>query len=139
MMTMTMTGEGRQVHDDEGWKGTAYLVWFWILAVIGVIVMTGAWILLPLASLEEVTEQGKAVAAGTTMAGTSLVFGVLPLVISHAIGLLLLCSIGVGGRYNRRRGFWLGVAAVAAASIVGLTVTLILTGGHLLATYDYVP
>ena len=123
----------------EGWKGTAYLVWFWLLAIAGLIVMTGAWILLPLASLEEVTEQGKALAAGTTMAGTTLVFGVLPLVIAHATGLLILCSIGVQGRYDRWRGFWLGVAAVLAASIIGLTATLILSGGRLIATPSYVP
>lgn len=123
----------------DGWKGSAYLVWFWILAIVGLIVMTGAWILLPLASLEEVTEQDKALAAGTTMAGTTLLFGALPLVVAHALGFLLLCSIGVQGRYDRRLGFWLGVAAVLAASTVGLTVTLLLSGGQLIAAHNYVP
>jgi hypothetical protein len=134
-----ITETAQRLHADEGWKGTAYLAWFWILAIIGLVVMTGAWILLPLASLEEVTEQGKAVAAGTTMAGTTVLFGIVPLVVAHAVGLLLLCTIGVQGRRDRRRGFWLGVVAVVAASIVGLTVTLILTGGQLIATASYVP
>lgn len=124
---------------DEGWKRTAYLAVFWVLAVVGLLVMTGAWLLMPLASLEELTEQGKAVAAGTTMAGTTLLYGVLPLVLVHLIGLLLLCSIGVTGRYDRRSGLLMGMAAVAAASILGLTVTLIITGGQLIATPSYVP
>jgi len=112
---------------------------FGILAVVGLLVMTGAWFLLPLASLEELTEQGKAVATGTTMAGTTFWFGVLPLLLAHAVGLVLLCSIGAVGRYDRRSGIWLGIAAVAAASILGLVVTLILSGGQLIATYNYVP
>ena len=124
---------------DEGWKRTAYLVAFGILAVVGLLVMTGAWFLLPLASLEELTEQGKAVATGTTMAGTTFWFGVLPLLLAHAVGLVLLCSIGAVGRYDRRSGIWLGIAAVAAASILGLVVTLILSGGQLIVTYNYVP
>ncbi|SFS18016.1 hypothetical protein SAMN04487846_3712 [Microbacterium sp. cf046] len=124
---------------DEGWKSTASLAVFWVLAVVGLPVMTGAWLLLPLASLEELTEQGKAVAAGTSMAGTTFLYGVLPLVLAHVVGLVLLCSIGGAGRYNRRSGVLLGIAAVAATSIVGLTVTLIISGGQLIATSNYVP
>lgn len=33
----------------------------------------------------------KAVAAGTTMAGTTIVLGVIPLVIVHLIGFAILC------------------------------------------------
>lgn len=126
-------------HATQGWKTTAYLGVFGVLAIVGLFVMTGAWLLLPLASLEELTEQGKAVAAGTTMEGTTVLYGVVPLVLAHVVGLLILCSIGVSGRYDRRVGLGLGVAAVAAASLVGLIVTLILSGGQLIATSTYVP
>ncbi|WP_375385960.1 hypothetical protein [uncultured Microbacterium sp.] len=124
---------------DDGWKSTAYLAVFWLLAVVGLPVMTGAWLLPPVASLEELTEQGKAVAAGTSTAGTTFFYGVLPLVLAHVVGLVLLCTIGGAGRYNRCSGLLLGVGAVAAASIVGLTVTLIIFGGQLVATSNYVP
>ncbi len=126
-------------HTTEGWKSTAYLGVFGVFAIVGLVVMTGAWILVPLASVEELTEQGKAVAAGTTMAGTTFFFGVLPLIFAHIVGLLILCSIGVAGRYDSRGGLGLGVAAVAAASLIGLIVALILSGGQLIATSTYVP
>lgn len=124
---------------DEGWRSTAYLAVFWALAIVGLPVMTGAWLLLPLASLEELTEQGKAVAAGTSMTGTTFSYGVLPLVLAHGVGLVLLCAIGAAGRYDRRSGLLLGIVAVAAASLVGLTVILIIFGGQLIATSNYVP
>ncbi|WES63960.1 hypothetical protein P0L94_16010 [Microbacter sp. GSS18] len=63
----------------------------------------------------------------------------MPLMIAQVAGLLILCAVGVQGRYDRRRGFWLGVAAVFVASIVGLVVTLMLSGGQLIATPHYVP
>ena len=124
---------------DEGWRSTAYLAVFGVLAIVGLPVMTAAWLLLPLASLEELTEQGKAVAAGTSMAGTTFLYGVLPLLLAHVVGLVILCTIGAAGRYNRRSGLMLGIVAVAAQSIVGLTVTLIISGGQLIATSNYAP
>ena len=101
--------------------------------------MIGAWMLLPLASLEEVTEQGKAVATGSTMAGTTLLFGVLPLVLAHLIGLGLLCSIGGAGRLERKRGALRGAAMVLVASGIGLAAAWVLSGGELIYSYKYVP
>ena len=112
---------------------------FWILAFVGVPVMIGAWMLLPLASLEEGTEQGKALAAGSTMAGTTLVMGVLPLVVVHLIGFALLCMIGWLGAASPRNGVLWGVAAVAAASALGFVAALVFSGGELIYTPDYIP
>ena len=112
---------------------------FWILAFVGVPVMIGAWMLLPLASLEEATEQGKALAAGSTMAGTTLVMGVLPLVVVHLIGCALLCAIGWLGAASPRTGVLWGAAAVVAASAIGFVAVLWLSGGELIYTPDYIP
>ena len=124
---------------DGGWRTAGYGIAFWILAIVGVPVMIGAWMLLPLASLEEVTEQGKAVATGSTMAGTTLLFGVLPLVLAHLIGLGLLCSIGGAGRLEHRQGALRGAAMVLVASGIGLAAAWVLSGGELIYSYKYVP
>lgn len=104
----------------RGWKSRGRAVAFWILAALGPFIMAGAWVLLILAGLEETTEQSKAHAAGTTMAGTTLLFGVVPLVLAHALGLLILGSIAVSGRYRRWTGVLHAVVAVAVASALGV-------------------
>ena len=112
---------------------------FWVLAVVGAPIMTGAWLLLSLASLEEVTEQPKALSAGSTMAGTTIVMGVLPLVLAHIIGLAVLCTVGGVGSVNRRTGMLRGVVAVVVASLIGLGVVWMISGGELIYTFEYVP
>ncbi|MDY0827593.1 hypothetical protein SK224_00475 [Microbacterium sp. BG28] len=119
---------------ERGWRSDIVAALFWLLTVVGVLVMTGAWFLLALASLEEGTEQSKALAAGTTMAGTTLLLGVAPLVIAHIAGFALLCLVATTGRFDRARGvLWAG-GAVAAASLIGLAVVLVLSGGELIYT-----
>lgn len=123
-----------------GWRNDIVAALFWFLTVVGVLVMTGAWFLLALASLEEGTEQPKALAAGTTMAGTTLLLGVAPLVVVHIAGFALLCLVATTGRFDRARGvLWAG-GAVAGASLIGLGVVLVLSGGQLIYTPpEYVP
>lgn len=125
--------------ESRAWRSGGYAWAFWVLAVVGIPVMIGAWLMLPLASLEEVTEQGKAEAAGTTMAGTTFVFGVLPLVTAHVIGLAGLCTVGGLGRTSRRAGVAWGAAAVLIASAIGLGVVALLSGGELIYSPTYVP
>ncbi|WP_131847100.1 MULTISPECIES: hypothetical protein [unclassified Curtobacterium] len=107
---------------------------FWVLAVLGLPIMAGAWLWLSLASLEEATEQPKAVAAGTTMAGTTLLMGGIPLVLTHVLGLVVLGAVAVSGRYRRWTGMIAALVAVAVASATGITFVLILNGGQLLTS-----
>ena len=125
------TGAGRSA---TGWKSPGVAVSFWALAAIGAPIMIAAWMLLYLASLEEATEQGKALVAGTTMAGTTLMFGVVPLIVAHLLGFAVLGVIALNGRGSRRSGILYAVGGVVAASAIGMAVALILTGGQL-----YVP
>ncbi|WDG17279.1 hypothetical protein [Microbacterium sp. Clip185] len=124
---------------SRGWRNDMVAALFWLLTVVGVLMMTGAWFLLALASLEEGTEQPKALAAGTTMAGTTLWLGIVPLVFAHIAG-FALCLVATTGRFDRARGvLWAG-EAVIGASLIGLAVVLVLSGGQLLYTPpDYVP
>ncbi len=73
------------------------------------------------------------------MAGTTLVMGVLPLVVAHIIGFVILCAIGGAGSVNRRVGVVWGAVAVFVASVIGLAVVWVLSGGELIYTFEYVP
>lgn len=117
---------------QHGWKSTRSAVLFWVLAVVGLPIMAGAWLWLSLASLEEATEQPKAVAAGTTMAGTTLLMGGIPLLLTHVLGLIVLGAAAVNGRYRRWTGMIATLVAVAVASAAGIAFVLILNGGQLL-------
>jgi hypothetical protein len=122
-----------------GWRDRSSRIAFWTFTAIGVPATFAGWLMLVIASYEEVSEQGKAVAAGTTMAGTTFVLGVIPLVIVHFIGFVILCALGALGRLHRGKGALLGAAAVVGASLISLAVVLIIGGGHLLASAEYVP
>ncbi|WP_193750717.1 hypothetical protein [Leucobacter chromiiresistens] len=82
--------------------------------------------------VEEAHEQGKAEAAGRTMAGFAATVGGVPLVLAHVIGLVLLSRIG--WRVWRGAGLAYAALAVAAASIVGIGVGQLLFGGNLFYT-----
>ncbi|MEV8338850.1 hypothetical protein [Leucobacter sp. NPDC077196] len=104
---------------------------FWTYVGIGVGVMTVAWTWMGFATLEEITEQGKAEAAGTTMAGFAALIGGVPLVVAHLIGLSLL--LRAGWRWWRGEGLICGLGATAVVSLIGFGVAQILFGGQVLA------
>ncbi|WP_437583178.1 hypothetical protein ACSAGD_12945 [Paramicrobacterium sp. CJ85] len=61
-----------------------------MLAVIGLFMLAFAWNWYGFALFEEMTEECKANAAGTTEAGTALVIGGVPLVLAHVVGIAAL-------------------------------------------------
>lgn len=107
----------------------AFLIWFWIVAALGPVAASTAWIWYGFAQEEAQSEQGKAISAGTTMAGFAEVLGGVPLVIAHLVGLIILAVLG-----RRALGWWgllLALAAVVAASLVGVGAAQLLYGGEL--------
>lgn len=105
---------------------------FWAWAGACALVMATAWFWFGLSVSEEASEQGKAEAAGTTMAGFAATVGGVPLVLAHIVGLVLLSMIG--WRTWRGAGLACAVLAVAAASLVGLGVGQLLFSGNLFYT-----
>ncbi|WP_241489395.1 hypothetical protein [Leucobacter celer] len=100
--------------------------------------MTIAWCWFGLAVYEEYSEQGKALAAGTTMDGFAAVFGGVPLVLAHVIGLVLLLILGWSGW--RASGIVLGAVAVSVASLIGLGIAQILFEGRVFGVEElFVP
>lgn len=102
---------------------------FLVSAGMSVAVLSILWCWYGLAQLEAETDQGKALAAGTTMEGTAFWMGGLPLLVAHAI--LAAILLRSGWRAWRARGLWVGVLAVVVASAIGIGVGQIVFGGRL--------
>jgi hypothetical protein len=82
---------------------------------------------------EEMTEQCKSVAAGSSEAGFGLVVGEIPLVIVHVLILVPMLVIGAMYHSNRAGGVVLAVVVVLVASGFGIAVNELLWEGELFA------
>lgn len=102
---------------------------FWVVAGLGIPTAAITWIWYGLVQFEAQTEQGKALKAGTTMAGFAEVWGGVPLVLAHVVGLVMLVVLGWKG--YRARGVALAVVAVLISSVIGIGVAQLLWGGEL--------
>ena len=109
------------------------VITFCSLTVLGAVVMCGAWLWLGLASTEQVTESAKAPPGDTSTEGLFVIFGVVPLVIVHLLGLAILQWTAPRARGDRGTRWIMAAAAVLVASAVGLAVAMQVNGGVLLA------
>ncbi|MFD1339368.1 hypothetical protein [Microbacterium lemovicicum] len=126
----------KQARAADGWR-----VGFWVVAALGIPAAAVAWAWYGLAQFEAQTEQGKAVSAGTTMAGFAEMVGGVPLVLAHLLGLIGLIVLGYKGYGNS--GIVFSVTAVLIASGVGIGVAQLLWAGELfqlgITNNTYVP
>ncbi|MCI9859272.1 hypothetical protein [Microbacterium proteolyticum] len=118
---------GRSASATSGSPGPT----FWLFNVTGVVAMIAAWVWFGMAFEEEMSEQPKAVSAGTTMAGLDASLGIPPLVLAHVIGLGLLGFTAFPGRRRTGRVWIWAVASVTVASLIGLLVAQWLYAGRL--------
>ncbi|MFF2274115.1 hypothetical protein ACFVTX_17705 [Agromyces sp. NPDC058136] len=114
---------------DAALTGRSASTRFWVFAAWGILTATGAWLWYGLAQFESQSEQCKALAAGTTMAGFGELTGGIPLVLLHLLGLGAL--VPLGWRQDRWDGVMRAVIAVLVASVIGIGITQILLGGEL--------
>lgn len=121
---MTLPGVAAKTQPSRG-MGIGFIV----VAVLGVPTAAVAWTWYGLAQFEAQSEQGKALAAGTTMAGTGEIMGGVPLVLAHLVGLVTLLVLGWKG--ERGRGIALAILAVVIASLVGIGIAQLLWEGQL--------
>lgn len=102
-----------------------------MLSALGVVVAVVSWVWFGMAFEEEMSDQPKAVSAGTTMAGFGFQFGTVPLLVAHSVGLLVL-GLTVFPRQPRTVRAWgHAVVSVAVASLIGMLVAQALYGGRL--------
>jgi hypothetical protein len=123
---MTVTGNPRPAPQQTS---SAARVGFWVVAAFGPFAAAVSWSWYGFAQAEAQSEQGKAVSAGTTMAGFAEVLGGVPLVIAYVVGVVVLGLLGWLG--YRGRGIALACAAVIVASLIGIGVAQLLYGGEL--------
>jgi hypothetical protein len=102
---------------------------FWTIAALGPLASVLAWIWYAMAQFEAQSEQCKALAASTTMAGFAELWGGVPLVVAHLIGLAVL--VPLGWKAYERRGIAMAIAAVLIASVVGVGVAQFMAEGAL--------
>ncbi|PZE62916.1 hypothetical protein DEJ33_00220 [Curtobacterium sp. MCPF17_047] len=120
----------------SGRQRKARVVAFWPLTVLGAPIMCAAWIWLTLASTEQVTESAKAPPGDTSTDGLFVTFGVVPLVLAHLLGLVILRSIAPRERDERGASWAIAAVAVLVTSGIGLALALQFNGGVLLTPND---
>lgn len=116
-----------------GWSSDGARLAFWLIAIAGTAVLCLAWFWYGLAFFDEMTEQCKSVAAGSSSAGTGLLLGGLPLVLSYLVILILLLLVGAKYHSQRRRGLLIALLAVAVASVISIGVNELVWTGDLFA------
>lgn len=109
---------------------TARLV-FWIAAALAIPVLTVAWVWYGMAQSEAQEDQGKALAAGTTMAGFAELVGGVPLAAAHVIVFGVLLGFGWFGFRRPGRGVLAAVLVVVVASAAGIAIAQVLFAGQL--------
>ncbi|ALJ20461.1 hypothetical protein [Microbacterium sp. No. 7] len=114
---------------ERGSRGS--LAPFVVFAVLGVPAMFVVWTWYGLSFFEEMTEQPKALAAGTTMEGQGMLFGLPPLIVAHVVGLLVLGGFARRAARPGRRAMVWAVIAVAAASVAGILLAQLVWEGRL--------
>jgi hypothetical protein len=102
---------------------------FWVVAVLGIPAAVVAWTWYGFSFSEAQTEQGKALAAGSTMAGFAEVVGGIPLILAHTFGLVALLMLGWKG--FRWPGVAVAIVAVLISSAIGIGVGQLLFKGQL--------
>lgn len=112
----------------------------WAAASVFLIVLLAAgWVWCALAFEEEFSEESKAQAAGTTMAGLGATLGLIPVLVLHVLVLI--------GVFLAIRAGWRGIVfsvlvalvVVAVLSLPGFIAAQLLAGGSMFEPPVYVP
>ncbi|QHF26017.1 hypothetical protein GTU73_08500 [Rathayibacter sp. VKM Ac-2804] len=97
------------------------------MACLGVPAALFSWCWLGFAMAEAQSEQGKALAAGTTMAGFGEAVGGIPVAVAHVVGLIVLLVLA--HRAYPGSALVFAGTAVIVASVIGLGGAQLLFGG----------
>ena len=100
---------------------------FWWVAWLGLPAALFSWCWYGFAMAEAQSEQGKALAAGTTMAGFGEAVGGIPVAVAHVVGLIVLLLLA--HRAYPGSALVFAGTAVIVASVIGLGGAQLLFGG----------
>lgn len=102
---------------------------FWVTTAVGIFVVSVAWSWYGFMQFEAQTEQGKALAADTTMAGFAEILGGVPLVFAHLLILTVLLILG--WKEYGDQGIVFSIIAVVVASGLGILFAQVVWEGQL--------
>ncbi|MCS6549224.1 hypothetical protein NYS50_15185 [Curtobacterium flaccumfaciens pv. flaccumfaciens] len=125
-MTAGATSERR-----TGWTSARRICAFWATAALGVLPAGGSWMWLYLASDEDA--RGTAHDRSWPNAAV-LSLGGIPLLIAHVVGLVVLVTLAARARRSMGSAAALGVIVLLGDSLIGLGLSLLLTGGQVVVT-----
>lgn len=114
---------------SDTWFPSAARTGFWVTTMVGIFVVAIAWFWYGFMQFESQTEQGKALAAGTTMAGFAEFFGGVPLVFAHLLMLTVLLVFGC--KEYGEQGIVFSIIAVVVASGLGILFAQVVWQGQL--------
>jgi hypothetical protein len=111
------------------------------IVIIGLLVFALAWFWCAGSYTEESTEESKAQSAGTTMAGWGFAWGLVPVLVLHAVVLSgLFLALRDGGRRTLLESLGLALLLVTVTSLPGfLAMQALSPGGTMFEPPPYVP
>lgn len=93
---------------------------FWVVATLGVALLVAAWGWLGLTQLDSGTEECKAVAAGSSMAGFTILTAGVPLLLCHT-GVFAALFL-IGRRAYRSSGTVLAIVITVTSSLIAVLI-----------------
>ncbi|MET3637744.1 hypothetical protein [Curtobacterium oceanosedimentum] len=128
-----MTGASTQ--DQRGWRSTGRAAVYWVLAGLGVLGGAATWLFLFLMT-EEATRGATPDRSGPNP-NSGLAFG--GLLVGHVVGLVVLVLAAQWARRDPRSAARFAAVAFLADSLLGLVLSLLTTGGALVAPWPQRP
>ncbi|MDQ1129550.1 hypothetical protein [Microbacterium sp. SORGH_AS_0888] len=123
--------QGNERQPSAVWLFKSASTWFWVVAVVGLVLIAIAWFWYGLAFSEEMTERCKAVVAGSSQARAGALLGGFPLVVTYVTVGVPLIAIGASQRSRRGAGICLALAVLLVATVFAIVVNEIVWGGQL--------
>ncbi len=126
---------GAIAEDRTGWTSTGRAAVYWVVAGFGVLGGAVTWLFLY--SVTEEATRGATPDRSGANPNTGLAIG--GLVVGHVIGLAMLVLVAQWARRDPRSAARFAGFAFVADSLVGLVLSLLLTGGDLVAPWPQQP
>lgn len=133
-MTAASTS-GASPTDRTGWTSAGRAVVYWVLTGVGVLGGAASWMWLYLAT-EEATRGATPDRSG---ANPNTGMGITGLVVGHLVGLVVLVLAARWARRDPRSAAWFAGSSLVVGSLVGLGLSLLATGGHLVVPWPQQP
>lgn len=126
---------GAVAEAPTGWTSAGRAAVYWVVSAVGVLGGAASWLWLYLAT-EEATRGAIPDRSGPN---PNTGMGLTGLVVGHLVGLVVLVLAAGSARRTRRSAAWFAGVALVADSLIGLVLSLVLTGGDVVVPWPQRP